>query len=136
MNKKRVQSKSKNPANGVGAYIKAATPKARPMLRQLRRIVRTTAPTAVEGISYGIPYYNYYGRLVYFAAFAHHVSIFAWGKEVNKYPELKKYQTSVGTLQFPIGSKIPVSIITKAVKARMKENSTRQGKDLKRIKAT
>lgn len=110
----------------VSAYIAAAAPAARSMLRQLRAAIRSTAPKAVEKISYAIPFYEYKapgykGRLVYFAAFTRHVSIFAWGREVNKHPELKKYKTSTGTLQFPLGSKIPIALVKKVVRARMKE---------------
>ncbi|MBI5404962.1 MAG: DUF1801 domain-containing protein [Candidatus Kerfeldbacteria bacterium] len=113
-------------AKNVEAYIAAAAPAARPMLRQLRAAIRTVAPQAVEKISYAIPFYEYKspgyrGRLVYFAAFTRHVSIYAWGREVSKYPELKKYKTSTGTLQFPLGSKIPIGLVKKVVKARMKE---------------
>jgi len=110
----------------VSAYIAAAPPKARAMMRVLRKTIKAAAPKAKEKISYAIPFYEYKspgykGRLVYFAAFTKHVSIYAWGREVNKHPELKKYKTSTGTLQFPIGTKVPVTLVKKVVKARMKE---------------
>lgn len=86
----------------VDAYIAAASNKAQPMLRQLRRIIRACAPKATERLSYKMPYYEYYGRLVYFAAFQHHVSLFIWGRPMKMYAkELKKYKTSTATLQFP-----------------------------------
>lgn len=95
-------------------------------MKQIRSAIRSAAPRAVEKISYKIPFYEYKspgrkGRLTYFGAFKNHVSIFAWGKEVNKFPELKQYQTSKGTLKFPLGTKIPVALVKKVVKARMKE---------------
>jgi uncharacterized protein YdhG (YjbR/CyaY superfamily) len=110
----------------VSAYIAATPPPARAMLEQLRAAIRAAAPMADERISYGIPFYEYRypgvrGRLVYFAAFKNHVSIFAWGREVDRHPELKKYRTSKGTLQFPIGTKIPVTMVKKVVRARMRE---------------
>lgn len=110
----------------VDSYI-AATPKpAQRMMKQLRAAIKSTAPNTTEKISYGIPFYEYKypgykGRLVYFAAFRNHVSIFAWGREVDKHKELKPYKTSKGTLQFPIGAKIPIRLIKTVVKARMKE---------------
>ena len=58
------QSKAKN----VDSYIAAAPEAARPILRQLRRIITTAVPEAEETISYGTPFYRYHGRLAYFAA--------------------------------------------------------------------
>lgn len=96
------------------------------MLTQLRRAIKSAAPTAKEEISYGIPFYEYKspgykGRLVYFGAFKKHISIYAWDREVNQHKELKKYKTSTGTLRFPIGTKIPMALVKKVVKARRRE---------------
>ena len=107
----------------VTTYIAKATPKAQPMLRQLRQAIRAAAPKAEEKISYGMPYYHYYGRLAYFAAFRDHVSVFAWGPPTKQYAkEIAPYQTGKGTLQFPLGSKIPVTLIRKLIVARKKIN--------------
>ena len=111
----------------VDDYIQAAAPQARPMLRQLRSIVRTTAPRAVEGVSYGMPYYSYCGRLTYFAAFKKHVSVFAWGAAMKEFAaEVKPYRTSTGTLQFPLGSRLPVTLLRRLLKARVKDNEAKQ----------
>ena len=89
--------------------------------------VRTAAPHAVEGMSYGMPYYNHHGRLVYFAAFTNHVSLFAWGPALKAYEkEVERYRTSKGTLQFALGSKIPVALVRKLVKVRARENEAKQ----------
>ena len=118
-----------NKPKTVVEYIKAAAPKARPMLRQLRSIVRTTAPKADEKISYGMPYYSHRGRLVYFAAFKNHVSVFAWGAAMKAFAaEVKAYRTSSATLQFPLGSKLPVTLLRKLLKARVKDNEVKQGR--------
>ncbi len=111
----------------VSAYIAGAAPAAKPLLRQLRKLVKTSAPKAVEGLSYGMPYYNYKGRLVYFASFRDHCSLFpASGTVLRKFAkELAKYKTSKGTIQFPLGKPIPVSLVKKIVKARMQENENR-----------
>lgn len=107
----------------VDAYIATAPKKAQSMLRQLRRAIKASAPKAVEGMSYGMPYYSYYGRLTYFAAFRDHVSLFAWGRPTERYAkEIQKYRTGKGTLRFPFGTKVPVTLIRKLVRARMKEN--------------
>lgn len=93
------------------------------MLRQLRQIIRACAPEADERISYGMPYYSYHGRLVYFAAFTHHISLFILGKTTTLLAkELAAYKTSRATIQFPIGTRVPVTLVRKLIKARVQEN--------------
>jgi uncharacterized protein YdhG (YjbR/CyaY superfamily) len=107
---------------GVAGYIAAAPPAARPMLRQLRRIVRTHAPRAVEKLSYGMPYYDHHGRLIYFAAFTKHVSVFAMGRSKARFAaETKPYRITASTLQFPYGTKLPAGLIARLVRARVRE---------------
>ena len=116
----------------IDAYITAAPRPARPMLRQLRRIIKACAPKAIEKLSYRMPYYHYHGRLSYFAAFSKHVSLFIMGKGKLQFAEeLKPYQTSSSTLQFPFGTKIPVRLVTKLVRARARENE--QAKKAKKV---
>ncbi len=77
----------------VSTYIAAAPPAVRVMLRQLRKAVQDVAPAAEEKVSSGMPYYDYHGRLAYFAAFKHHVSFFVMGKMRTTFAhELKEYQ--------------------------------------------
>ena len=114
------------PAKDVAAYIAAAPAKTRPMLRTLRRAIRTAAPKAEERISYRMPYYHHHGRLIYFAAYTHHIGLYIMGRAKGELAaELKPYQTSKATLRFRIGSKIPVRLVTKLVKARAKENEAK-----------
>jgi len=106
----------------VDAYIAAAPAKARPMLRTLRRIVRTSAPRAEERLSYKMPYYAWHGRLAYFAAFQHHVSFYVMGRvKTTLAKELKPYRTTAATLRFPFGTRIPVALMTRVVKGRLRE---------------
>lgn len=86
------------------------------------------APKATERISYAIPFYEYHGRLAYFAAFRDHVSLFAApSRAIQKAfaQELELYQTGKSTLRFPIGSKVPVGLVKRLVRARMKENEAK-----------
>jgi uncharacterized protein YdhG (YjbR/CyaY superfamily) len=110
----------------VTQYIAAAPKEAQQMLKQLRVAIRSTAPQAKEKISYGIPFYEYKspgyrGRLAYFAAFKNHVSVFAWGHLVDTIPGLKKYKASKSAIHFPLGTKIPVALVKRVVRARMRE---------------
>jgi uncharacterized protein YdhG (YjbR/CyaY superfamily) len=111
------------PAN-VDSYIAAASASAQPLLRQLRKVIRSAAPRAEEKISYGMPYYEFNGRLAYFAAHKKHVGLYALGPTTQYPEELKKYATAKGTLQFPFGQALPTASISRLVKARVMENVT------------
>lgn len=114
----------KTPASSVAAYIAASSSPARPMLRQIRAAIRAAAPRAEEKLSYGMPYYSQNGRLAYFAAFRAHVSVFIPGRVLPAFAkEIKPYWRGKATLQFPIGTKIPVRLISRLVRARLLENA-------------
>jgi uncharacterized protein YdhG (YjbR/CyaY superfamily) len=105
----------------VDAYIAAAPKAAQPLLRQLRKTIKGAAPQAEETMSYKMPHYNHHGRLVYFAAFKDHVSLYPSGY-AEKYKGLKKYMSGKGTLAFPLDEPLPVDLIAKFVRRRVKEN--------------
>ena len=111
----------------VDAYIAAAPKGVQPMLRELRQAIRSAAPKAEEKLSYGMPYYAYHGRLIYFAAHKSHVGMYPIiGREKDLYAkELKPYLAAKATLQFPIGEPIPITLVKKVVKARARENKAK-----------
>jgi uncharacterized protein YdhG (YjbR/CyaY superfamily) len=110
----------------VDAYIAAAPAPARPMLRQLRRLIRSAAPKAVEKLSYRMPYYSHHGRLTYFAAFSSHVSLYAMGRSKTQFAAATKpYRTSETTLRFRFGTKIPATLVTRLIRARVRENESK-----------
>lgn len=85
------------------------------------------APKAGERISYGMPFYEYggkgyEGRLMYFAAFKKHISVFITPRHSEIVPkELKTYHVSKATYQFPFGQPFPFTVIEKTVRAMVKE---------------
>ncbi len=94
------------------------------MLRQIRAAIRLAAPRAEEKISYSMPYFEYHGRLVYFAAFREHISIFPMMSATTRRKyllKLKPYLSGTVTLHVPLGEKIPSQLIVRLVKARIRE---------------
>jgi uncharacterized protein YdhG (YjbR/CyaY superfamily) len=107
----------------VSGYIAAAPREARVMLRQLRALVKRLAPGVQEKIGYGMPAYKYLGKpLFYFGAFTQHVGVYAMsGTFYRKYrKELAGYVVSAGTVRFPYGKPLPVSLLKKLITGRMK----------------
>ncbi|HEV3095862.1 MAG TPA: DUF1801 domain-containing protein [Candidatus Dormibacteraeota bacterium] len=114
-------------AQAVDAYIAAASKPLQPMLRQLRQAIKSAAPKAEEKISYGMPFYAYHGRLIYFGAHKNHIGMYPIiGREKELYAkELKPYLAEKATLQFPVGQPLPIALVKKVVKERARENEAR-----------
>ncbi|HYM16604.1 MAG TPA: DUF1801 domain-containing protein [Dehalococcoidia bacterium] len=111
-------------AREISAYIAAAPKDARPILRELRAIVRAEVPAAEEVISYQMPTFRHHGMLVSFAAFKAHVGLFALSSTfLNAFQdEVAPYQSGKGTLRLPYGQAVPVALIRKLVRARAQAN--------------
>lgn len=110
-----------NIAPNVDAYLDALPEKQKVALTHLREIIRETAPTAEEVISYGMPAYKYHGMLVYFATFKKHCSLFAVNNDVFE-QESEDYKTSKGTIQFSPEKPIPDDLVKRIVQFRMRAN--------------
>ena len=110
--------------NEVDAYIAAAPPKAQPLLRRIRAIIKKNAPMAEERISYRMPYYHYNGRLVYFAVHTNHVGLYALGQTYEA-KGLEKFVAAKGTLQFPFDEPLPEEKIAALIRKRVKENAAK-----------
>jgi uncharacterized protein YdhG (YjbR/CyaY superfamily) len=111
-------------AETVSEYIAATPPKARQMLRQLRKVIRAAAPGATERISYRIPVFELDGKyLLYIAAFRDHVSIYpvTAGMVAKHGKEIAPYRSGKGTLRFPLGVPLPLKLITKLARVRAEE---------------
>ena len=115
------------PKRDVDAYIAAAPKEVRGKLKELRKVIRSTVPEAEEKISYGMPYYGYKGRLVYFAFARKHIGLYVPTPVIEEHKhELKGYETTKATVRFPIGKPLPVGLIKKLVNARIKKNEARR----------
>jgi uncharacterized protein YdhG (YjbR/CyaY superfamily) len=110
----------------VDAYIAAAPPKARPALRRIRAIIKSEAPDATETISYRMPYYSHHGRLIYFALMRTWVGLYMLGRAKARYAkELAPYLSGASTARFPLDKPLPVTLVRKIVKERVRENEER-----------
>jgi uncharacterized protein YdhG (YjbR/CyaY superfamily) len=125
---KKAASKTKQGADAtakdVDAYIASAPQEARAKLAQLRKIMKAAAPKADEYISYGMPFYEYHGARVAFAAFKQHIGLFGVSSVIAEHQqELAGYnRTAKGTVHFPLDKPLPVALIKTLVKERIKKN--------------
>ena len=99
------------------------------ILNNLRQAIQESAPEAEETINYQIPTFNLYGNLVHFAAFKNHIGFYPTPTAIEAFKkELSPYQMSKGSVQFPINKPLPLPLIRKIVKYRVKENTERKQK--------
>src|SRR5690349_15694115 len=98
----------------VDAYLAAVPEPARSTLMKVRAMIRAAVPAeATEAISYGMPAFKYKGSLVAYAAFRGHCSFFPMSDTVLPAfaDELKKYETSKGTIRFPMDKPLPAGLV-------------------------
>lgn len=115
------------PTLTVDSYIKSTPKAAHAKLKQLREIILSVAPEAEEKISYSMPMYKLGSPLVGFAAWKNHVALYPWNGSFTAQHQdlLKKYETSAGTIKFPLDKPLPVMLIKKIVRLRVTENATK-----------
>lgn len=109
----------------IDEYIKTFPNDVQKILEQVRQTIKEAAPDAEEAISYQIPTFKLNGNLVHFAAFKNHIGFYpapSGQKAFEK--DLSVYKSGKGSVQFPIDKPMPLSLIKKIVKYRVKENST------------
>jgi uncharacterized protein YdhG (YjbR/CyaY superfamily) len=90
-------------------------------LQHLRETILSIVPQAKETISYGMPAFEIDGKVVAgFEGFKKHCSYFPHSgsvlKELHVFPEW--CEVSKGALKFPIGRKLPKTLVRKMISVR------------------
>ncbi len=97
------------------------------ILETIRTTIQEATPNAIEKISYGMPTFELSGKnLVHFAAFKNHIGFYPVPSGIEKFKkELSRYKGAKGSVQFPLDEPMPLELISKIVKFRVKENLAR-----------
>lgn len=103
----------------------------------MQTTIGKAVPNATEAIKYAMPTFVLNGNLVHFAAYQHHIGFYPAPSGIEAFKkELAAYKTSKGAIQFPLDKPLPLSLVTKIVKFRVKESQEKaQLKSLKLKKA-
>lgn len=106
----------------IGEYIASAPKASQKLLRAVRAEIKKNAPKAEETIRYGIPTFTLGGNLVHFGGYKSHIGFYPTPSAIATFKkELAKYKSSKGAVQFPIDKPLPLGLIGKIVRFRVKE---------------
>lgn len=118
--------------SNIDEYIALFPKEIQFLLKTMRTTISKAAPNATEKIAYQMPTFALYRNLVYFAAYKNHIGFYPGSIGVKVFqPELTAYKTSKGAIQFPLDQPLPLKLITKIVKFRVKEDAELQRKKQK-----
>lgn len=107
----------------IDRYIAGLPPDAGFIVERLRETVHKAAPGATEGFDYDMPVFRHDGHHIFFVG--------AWKKHIGLYPvypqapeleaELAPLRSGKDTVKLVYAKPIPYPLVTKLVKARIKE---------------
>ena len=118
-----IKNKSELQIKSIDDYINQFPDEIKSKLESIRAAIKKAAPKSVEVISYGMPAFKQNKVLVYFAAGKNHIGFYPTPKPIVVFKkELGGYKTSKGAIQFPLDKKIPLALISKITKFRVKED--------------
>jgi uncharacterized protein YdhG (YjbR/CyaY superfamily) len=93
------------------------------ILQEVRATIKKAAPGAEETISYQMPTFTLKGILVHFAGFESHIGFYPTPSGIERFKkELSLYKAGKGSVRFPLDQPIPLGLIGRIVRFRVKEN--------------
>jgi uncharacterized protein YdhG (YjbR/CyaY superfamily) len=103
----------------------------RRLLKTMRQTIRSAAPGAEETISYRIPAFKMKKILVWYGAHTGHIGLYPGAAAIAAFKkELSVYKNAKGSVQFPFGQPLPLDLVSRMVKFRVKQQAA--PKDSKR----
>lgn len=110
----------------IDDYISRFPPEVQAVLERVRATIRAAAPDAKEVISYQMPSFRGEGILVHFAAWKNHIGLYppiSGDEAIEK--AIARYAGPKGNLQFPLDEPMPLDLIARIVKLRVKQDAER-----------
>ena len=120
---------------GFQEYASRFAPEVQSILNEIRATIKAEVPDAQEIFSYRMPAFRLQGILVYFAAFKKHIGLYppvSGDKAIEK--AIAPYAGPKGNLQFPLDQPIPMNLIRRIVKLRVKQNRAKAAANQKKRK--
>ena len=109
--------------NAIDQYIAMFPAEVQEKLLEIRKTIREEAPDAEEAMKYAMPTFVLNGNLVHFAGYKHHIGFYPAPSGLRAFPEeIAQYKNSKGAVQFPLDQPLPLDLVRKIVRFRVKEN--------------
>lgn len=103
-------------------YISTFPKETQKQLREMRAHLKKIVPNAEESLKWSIPAFTEKRVLFTYAAFKEHIGFYPTPAAIKKFSnELKNYKTAKGSIQFPITEPLPLTLIKKIAKFRVKQ---------------
>ncbi len=110
----------------IDQYIASFPEEVQNLLKQVRATVTRSAPHAEEAIKYGLPTFVLNENLVHFGAFKKHIGFYPTPSGIAAFTnELSQYTCSKGAVQFPLDEPLPLKLIAKIARFRVREAAER-----------
>jgi uncharacterized protein YdhG (YjbR/CyaY superfamily) len=107
----------------IDAYISEFPQDTQKLLKQVRATIIKAAPEAEEVISYGMPAFKLNGVLLYFAGYKNHIGFYTMASAIVAFKkQISDYKWAKGSVQFTFDKPLPLELIDKITKFRVKEN--------------
>lgn len=117
-------------AVSVDMFIAEAPSEARPMLEQIRTIIKMAVPGVEETMGYGKPYYKYYGWMTGVTLYNRHLGVEIWGGLTDKDREELEalgYKTGSKNFQIQYDQAVPAELLARLAKAQAIRNKQKSG---------
>ncbi len=109
--------------NSIADYLDRFPKDMQALLRRMRATIKKAAPNAEEAISYGIPGFKLNGSLVWFAGYKRHIGFYPGSSAIAAFKnQLSAYKSAKGSVQFPVDEPLPLALVSRIVKFRVKQN--------------
>ena len=96
----------------IDDYLKTATPEAKLILQEIRKLIHLKVPEAQETISYQLPAFKLKRTFIYFAAFKKHIGVYPpVTGDKSLIEATAQYRNEKGNLAFPLDQPIPYELI-------------------------
>jgi len=107
----------------IEEYIYAAPAEVQERLWRLHETIKAAAPGSTENLKWGMPAYSYQKILVTFKAWKNHIGFYPMPSALKAFSkDLKDYKTAEGSVQLAHNKPLPLPLIKKIVKFRVKES--------------
>src|SRR5689334_12132590 len=105
-------------AKTVDQFIAEAPVEARPVLEQIRQVVKAAVPDVEETMGYGKPYYKHHGWMTGITLYTKHMGVEIWdglSDQDRQELEAQGYGTGSKNFQIKYDQAVPTEILTRLV---------------------